>query len=46
MVLNGIGGSRKGEKMYRMSQEVGSQRRKEQIQMWTVYEPWYAQTED
>jgi hypothetical protein len=31
MFLNGIGGSRKGEKMYKMTQEVGSQKRKGQM---------------
>jgi hypothetical protein len=36
----------KGEKMYKMTQEVGSQKRKGQMQMWTVYEPWWAQIED
>jgi hypothetical protein len=33
--LNGKGGSRKGEKMCRMTQEVGSQKRKGQMQMST-----------
>jgi hypothetical protein len=28
------------------TQEVGSQKRKEQIQMWTEYEPWFAQIQD
>jgi hypothetical protein len=36
--LNGIGGSRKGEKMCKMTQEVGSQKRNWQMQMWTEYE--------
>jgi hypothetical protein len=36
--LNGIGGSRKGEKVCKMTQEVGSQKRKGQMQMWTEYE--------
>jgi hypothetical protein len=39
-VLNGRAGSRKGEKMCRMTQEVGSQKRKRQIKMWTGYEDW------
>ena len=26
--------------------EVGSQKRKGRIKMWTEYEPWYAQIED
>ena len=34
--LNGTGGSRKGEKMCKMTQEVGSH-------MWTEYEHWCAQ---
>jgi hypothetical protein len=33
--LNGAGGSRKGEKMCKTTQEVGSQTRKGQMQMWT-----------
>jgi hypothetical protein len=45
-ILNGIGGSRKGEKMCKMTQEVGSQKRKGQMQTWTGYEPWCAQIED
>jgi hypothetical protein len=44
--LNSTGGLRKGEKMCKMTQEVGSQTRKGQMQMWTEYEPWYAQIED
>jgi hypothetical protein len=36
----------KGEKMCKIVQEVGSQKRKVQIQMWTEYEPWCAQIED
>jgi hypothetical protein len=45
--LNGIGGgSRKGEKMCKMTQEMGSQKRKEQMHTWTGYEPWCAQIED
>jgi hypothetical protein len=43
--FNGIGGSRKNEKMREMTQEVGSQKRKGQVQMWTEYEPWCAQIE-
>jgi hypothetical protein len=34
--LNGMGGSRKGKKMWKMTQEVGSQIHKGQTQMWTV----------
>ena len=45
-VLNGTGGSREGEKMCKTTQEVGSQKRKGQMQMWTEYEPWCAQIED
>jgi hypothetical protein len=45
-VFGGIGGSRTGEKMCKMIQEVGSQKRKGQMQMWTGYEPWCAQIED
>jgi len=45
-VLNGTGGSGKGGKMYKTTQEVGSQKRKGQMQMWTEYEPWCAQIED
>jgi len=44
--LNGTGGSRKGEKMYKTTQKVGSQKRKGQMQMWREYEPWCAQIED
>jgi len=33
--LNGTGGSRKGEKMCKTTQELGSQKRKGQMQMWT-----------
>jgi hypothetical protein len=36
----------KGEKMCKMTQEVGSQKRKEQMQMWTDYEHWCAEIED
>jgi hypothetical protein len=46
LFLNGIGGSRKGEKMRKMSQEVGSQKRTGQMQMWTEFEPWCPQIED
>jgi hypothetical protein len=38
MFLNGTGGSWKGEKMCKMTEEVSSQRRKGQMQMWTEYE--------
>jgi hypothetical protein len=38
-VLNGIGGSRKGEKICKMTQEMGSQKRKGEKQMWTESEP-------
>jgi hypothetical protein len=38
--LNGTGSSRKGEKCAKMTQEVGSQKCKGQIQMWTEYKPW------
>jgi hypothetical protein len=45
-VLNGTGSSRKGEKMSKTTQEVGSQKRKGQMQMCLEYEPWCAQIED
>jgi hypothetical protein len=45
-VLNGKGGSRKGEKMCKTTEEVGKQKRKGQMQMWTDYEPWCDQIED
>jgi hypothetical protein len=46
-VLNGMGSSRKGKKMCKMTQEVGIQKCKGQMQMWTEYgEPWYAQIKD
>ena len=45
-VLNGTGGSRKGEKICKTTQDMGSQKRKGQLQMWTEYEPWCAQIED
>ena len=45
-VLNGKGSSRKGEKMCKTTQEVGSQKRKGQMPTWTEYEPWCAQIED
>jgi hypothetical protein len=38
LFLNGVGGSRKGEKMCKLTQEVGSQKCKGQMQMWTEYE--------
>jgi hypothetical protein len=44
--FNGIGGSRKVEKMCKVTQEVGSQNRKGQMQIWTEYEPWCAQIKD
>jgi hypothetical protein len=34
--LNGIGGSRKGQKMYKMTQEEGCRKRKGQMHIWTV----------
>jgi hypothetical protein len=36
--LIGIDGSRKGEKECKMTQEVGSQKRKGEMPMWTDYE--------
>jgi hypothetical protein len=45
-VLNSTGCSRKGEKMCKTTQEVGSQKLGIQMQMWTEYEPWFAQIED
>jgi hypothetical protein len=39
-------GSRKGEKLCNTNQEVGRQKRKGQMKMWTEYEPWCAQIED
>jgi hypothetical protein len=44
-VLNAIGGLRKG-KMCKMTQEVGSQNRKVQMQMWTACQHWCTQIED
>jgi len=44
--LNGTGGSRRGEKICKTTQEVGSQKRKGQTQMWTQYELWCVQIED
>jgi hypothetical protein len=44
--FNAIGGTRKGEKMCKMTPEVGSQKCKGQLQMWTEYEPWCSQIED
>jgi len=35
-----------GEKMCETTQEVSSQKRKGQMQMWTEYEHWCAQIED
>jgi hypothetical protein len=37
---NGIGGSGKGKKMCKMTQDVGSQKRKGQMKMWIEREPW------
>jgi hypothetical protein len=45
-VLNGRGGSRKGKKMCKMTQGVGIQKRKGQMQMWTEYKLWCARIED
>jgi len=45
-VFNGTGRSRKGEKMCKTTQEVGSQKRKGQMQMWTEYELLCAKMED
>ena len=45
-VFNGTGRSRKGEKMCKTTQEVGSQKRNGQMHMWIEYEPWCAQIED
>jgi hypothetical protein len=44
--MNGTGGSRKGEKMCETTEELGSQKRKGQMEMWTEYEPLCAQVED
>jgi hypothetical protein len=38
MFLNGIGDSRKDAKVCEMTQKVGSQKRKGQMQMWTEHE--------
>ena len=45
-VLNGTSSSTNGEKMCKTTQEMGSQKRKGQMQMWTEYEPWCTQIED
>jgi hypothetical protein len=45
-ILNVIGGSRKGERKFKMTKEVGSQKHKEQMRMWTEYEPLCTQIED
>jgi hypothetical protein len=37
-VLNGIGSSRKGEKMCKMTHKVGTQKCKGQMQTWIEYE--------
>jgi hypothetical protein len=42
----GIGSSRKGEKMCMMTQEVGSQKCKGDMQMWAEYEPGCIHIED
>lgn len=39
-VLNGIGSPAKGAYVCKITQELGSQRRKEQMLMWTEYKPW------
>jgi hypothetical protein len=39
-------GFKKGEKICKLAQNVGSPKRKAQVQMWTEYEPWSAQIED
>jgi hypothetical protein len=44
--FNVIGGSRKGEKIWEMTKQVGSQKRKEQMQMWTEYTSWSVQIEE
>jgi hypothetical protein len=45
-VFNSIGGSRKGKKMCKMTQEVGRLKCKGQMQMWTEYKPSCAQIKD
>jgi len=37
---------KEGREMCKMTQEVGSQKCKGQLQMWTEYEPWCAHIED
>jgi hypothetical protein len=37
--LSGTGSSRKGEKTCKTTQEVGSQKRRGETQMWPEYEP-------
>jgi hypothetical protein len=44
--LRGICGSRKGEKMCKMTQEVGSQNLEGQMQIWTDHKSWYSQIKD
>jgi hypothetical protein len=39
--LNNISGSRKSENMCKITQEVGSQKCKGRMQMWTEYGPWW-----
>jgi hypothetical protein len=46
VLLNGIDGSRKDEKMCKMTQKVGRQKLVGQMQMWTEYEPLCTQIED
>jgi hypothetical protein len=41
--LNGTGGSNMGEKNCIMTQEVGSQKCKGQMQMWLKFKPWCTQ---
>jgi hypothetical protein len=46
VLLNGIGGSRKDEKMCKLTQEVDSRKRKGQKQKWKENEPGSNQIED
>jgi hypothetical protein len=41
-----IGSWSKGEQLWKITQEVGSQKYRGQMQMWTEYEPWCIQIED
>jgi hypothetical protein len=43
MIWNGIDGSRKGEKMSIIIQEVVSRKCRGLMQMWTEYKPWCCQ---